>query len=121
MVGRSQLHGYLTAGTRLPWLVVRDVARFRTSSHDLRVATGRFTGLPFKLRDCIHCRKGRVDTEHHLLFDCVSTASVRECAHFACLAELGNLTDLFLHSNERLVAHFVSKCMRARQDFPGED
>ena len=44
--------------------VVRSMARFRTSSHYLRVETGRFSGVRYPQRVCEHCGMGVEDEWH---------------------------------------------------------
>ena len=46
------------------------VARFRVSSHNIRIQVGRHEGLPENQRICLYCNTGAIDNELHLMFDC---------------------------------------------------
>lgn len=79
-----QLPQYLRAGLDLGTNAVRNMARFRLSSHNLRVERGRYQGVPWLARVCERCAAARtegrmmVDDEHHLVFECITTRDLRE-------------------------------------------
>lgn len=55
------------------------MARFRLSSHGLRIETGRWRKppIPRELRHCRHCAAHTVDDEAHFLFECTAHISSR--------------------------------------------
>ena len=54
----------------MPKRLQRTMSQFRTSSHKLRIETGRYEGLPASERICEFCTSGEVDDEIHLLLKC---------------------------------------------------
>ena len=112
-----QLPEHLTSGLKLHRDVVRSMTRFRVSSHSLGVETGRYNGTAFEQRICQRCEaQGRgehVDTETHLVFDCVTSEALR--GHkFASLFENvahGDLRRFMQAKNHRELAKFVHVCM----------
>jgi hypothetical protein len=86
----SRPHPYLRAKLRIPHLLVLNMARFRLSSHNLRVELGRHQGVVWFARGCKRCAALKmhdlpVDDEAHLLFSCPATAVVRRERRFAQL------------------------------------
>ena len=54
----------------MPRKLQKTMAQFRTSSHKLRIETGRYEGLSVLERTCEFCLNGEVDDEIHLLLKC---------------------------------------------------
>ena len=67
---KPDMHHYLKRD--LPHRVIRNMARFRTSSHYLKVETDRWKRpkVPWKNRVCDLCDLGVVQDEHHVVFEC---------------------------------------------------
>ena len=112
--GPLPLPGYLKLD--LPVAGWQAIARFRLSSHNLKVHTLRWVGVPFPKRTCARCgqESGRaVDNEPHLLFECQATHHIRQDPRFADLTvhNLGNCPRaLFSKPNNQLVSQFVFEC-----------
>ena len=53
-------------------------ARFRCSSHDLLVETGRYTNIPRNERICKNCTMNVIDNEYHLLLTCPKYSALRK-------------------------------------------
>lgn len=53
------------------------ISKLRTSSHHLRIETGRWTNVAREHRICIQCRQNTVEDEYHFLFDCSRHISER--------------------------------------------
>ena len=54
----------------MPKRLLKTMAQFRTSSHKLKIETGRYEGLPLAERTCTFCMNGELDDEIHLLLKC---------------------------------------------------
>jgi len=57
------------------------VARLRTSTHSLRIETGRYNlpvPIPAEERYCWFCQNGSVEDEFHFLFDCKLYSTLEE-------------------------------------------
>ena len=82
------------------------LSRFRTSSHQLRVETGRWTFPKTNLEDriCLYCDSGAVDTELHCITQCNLTENNRN--HFYNI--LCSMDNSFLYlSNELKLTHIL--------------
>lgn len=68
---------HLTIG--LPKKMYKNISRFRTSSHNLRIETGRHESpkLPVEERLCTKCDLNEVEDELHFLLICSSNQSLR--------------------------------------------
>ena len=57
------------------------LSRYRTSAHNLRVETGRYTSpvTPLNLRVCVYCTSGECDTETHAILCCDTFKIKRQC------------------------------------------
>ena len=57
------------------------LSRYRTSAHNLRVETGRYTYpvTPLSQRVCIYCDSGECDTEQHAILFCDTFNLKRQC------------------------------------------
>ena len=53
------------------------ISKLRTSSHHLRIETGRWANIVREHRICIQCRQNTVEDEYHFLFDCSRHISER--------------------------------------------
>ena len=53
------------------------ISKLRTSSHHLRIETGRWANVAREHRICIHCGQNTVEDEYHFLFDCPRHISER--------------------------------------------
>ena len=54
-----------------------EFTRYRLSSHNLKVETGRWSGIERENRTC-SCSAGGVQDENHVLFKCDFTTNIRE-------------------------------------------
>jgi len=70
---RPPLPRYL--GISLPSEVMRNMSRFRVSSHCCKVGTGRYERprVAWSDRKCDRCDMGRVQDELHVLMECPAT------------------------------------------------
>ena len=114
---------------------VRQIARFRTSNHNLRVETGRWDGEPRRERVCTRCSspwcdlrqelgwlgqagaEGKpIDDETHALFDCEATSACRQ-GHQHVYSRMGDLHWVMRELGTGGVcedtAQFVAACMDA--------
>ena len=57
------------------------LSRYRTSAHNLRVESGRYTSpiTPLSERKCVYCESGECDTEHHFILFCDTFRLKRQC------------------------------------------
>jgi hypothetical protein len=118
--GKRRLPPYLLAGHGLPREVVKAMARFRLSSHHLRVELARRVPPPARLeyeqRTCMRCaargvEMPEVDNEEHVLGSCLATAALRVVPRFESLP-VGDVVALMRHEDYKSVALYVFKCMR---------
>jgi hypothetical protein len=65
--------------TVMPWRRRRELSRFRTSSHFLRVEMDRYQypQVPHNTRLCRLCNSGAVEDEEHMVFGCTNAALVQ--------------------------------------------
>jgi Reverse transcriptase (RNA-dependent DNA polymerase) len=122
--GRCRLHWYLKAGYYIPKVVVRNMARFRLSSHNLRVELGRHNHVPYCARFCTRCaaagirrtqrsvgpQGAPIDDESHVLGSCVATNALRMDPRFSALP-FTDIRALMSHRDSQTVALFVHRCM----------
>jgi hypothetical protein len=115
--GKRPLPAYLSAGHGLPRNVVKNMARFRLSSHMLRVEAARQLRpmLPYEQRLCARCMAlqggdRHVDNELHVVSTCCSTAHLRQDARFASLP-VQNVRALMQEQDFKTVALYIHKCM----------
>jgi len=116
--GKRPLPKYLQAGHGLPRCIVKSMARFRLSSHHLRVETARHVRpvLPYAQRLCLRCAhhgvaEPQVDNERHVLLACVSTAALRQDARFSALT-FTTMSELLGAQAYKTVALYVHGCMK---------
>ena len=53
------------------------LTKFRLSSHDLAIETGRYTNMPRDQRICLQCNMNMVETEYHFLLVCPKYRELR--------------------------------------------
>ena len=97
---------------QLPGRVMRSMARFRLSAHNLRVETGRYEGIPWKDRLCDECACFwmRQQNEYHAVFECSATEDVRKEYDELLRAARGDMKTLMNLDHSR-VARFIDACM----------
>ena len=54
------------------------ITRWRLSNFDLHIEKGRYNQTPRELRLCNSCQQGRIEDEHHVIFDCSLYKDIRE-------------------------------------------
>jgi hypothetical protein len=88
-----------------------ELARFRTSSHLLRVEVDRHQTHhpPRELRTCRLCASGQVEDEHHIIFDCTYHRFVQLRDDYSSLFQDASSLHAFLDQAPRRVAAFVSQ------------
>ena len=71
------------------------LSRYRTSAHNLRVESGRYTSpvTPLSQRTCVYCDSGECDTELHAILVCDTFKLKRQCF----LSRLSALCPNFTH------------------------
>jgi hypothetical protein len=110
---------YLKCGSQVSFPVVKSVARFRLSSHNLEVQRGRFSRVAYADRTCRRCGGDavEVDDETHVVFNCSSSLPLRTEARFQRVFDaLGDQTTLrafMSHSDQKTVALYIHLCMKA--------
>ena len=105
--------------------------RLRLGSHNLMVETGRYKKVAYCDRKCMRCNQGKVDDEHHLIFECdyIDRQQEKFKGLFAD-KELQEHQDkdlrLFLERNEKKenqmkLLKFVHYCMEKADEFVRAD
>ena len=54
------------------------LVRFRISSHQLRIETGRYENIPRNERICHFCTSNKIEDENHFLLDCKAYSQIRD-------------------------------------------
>ena len=54
------------------------LVRFRISSHQLRIETGRYEKIPRDERICYFCTGNKTEDENHFLLDCKAYSQIRD-------------------------------------------
>ena len=90
------------------------IARFRTSSHILRIETDRYKRPkpPVEDRTCIYCNNGQIDDESHFLLSCRSNSFERSIFFQSIAHEVDitqSINDLFISIMSNKTAHVMSK------------
>ena len=93
------------------------LSRYRTSAHNLRVETGRYTYpvTPLLQRTCVYCNSGECDTELHAILRCDTFKLKRQC--FINRMSALNPSFLNLTADQQLVTllcpstAFIAKCV----------
>ena len=117
---KPDMHHYLKRD--LPHRVIRNMARFRTSSHYLKVETDRWKRpkVPWKNRVCDLCDLGVVQDEHHVVFeyrDEVLLNARHKFQNIISQSEDRMVPMQYLMNNPRVVGReklpwFIDSCMR---------
>jgi len=76
------------------------LTRMRLGSHQLRVETGRWAGIPLENRTC-PCNTG-IQNELHVLLSCPRSQHIRQRFQ---LENINNLSELFNHDTEQLAEY----------------
>ena len=58
------------------------LVRFRISSHQLRIETGRYENIPRNERICHFCTSNKIEDENHFLLDCKAYPQIRDIFFF---------------------------------------
>ena len=54
------------------------LVRFRISSHQLRIETGRYENIPPNERICHFCTSNKIEDENHFWLDCKAYSQIRD-------------------------------------------
>jgi hypothetical protein len=73
----------------------------------LRIETGRYTGIPVNLRQCVICNDGSIEDEKHVLIVCKAYTNIRDIL----FTEANNLITNFYNMSvfEKFVAIFSNE------------
>jgi hypothetical protein len=97
--------------------MMKQVARFRLSAHNLQVELGRRDGTPWESRVCTRCLahsgERHVDDEQHMIFDCHTFEDTRSSVDgaSALIGAAGGCVRSFMFGDPSVVLKFVSGCM----------
>ena len=122
---------YIKHSGGIPFSQVKQLIRFRTGAHYLRVETERWVPVPARLprseRVCQKCTLGSVmEDEYHVLFECPTYHHIRLKHEEALFSNFGGVSraarsmrpsgkvSAFMNQNPRKVAAFVSECLDYR-------
>ena len=83
--------------------------KFRTSSHSLKIETGRWARISAEDRLC-DCGQG-VQDEYHVVFMCEKTASIREKYAVSDIL-YANLSDLMENYDVVQLVDCIDECMK---------
>ncbi len=93
----------------LPWRAVRSLTQLRLGVAPVRsTCRARGEDTPYCQRVCLRCGAG-VDDEHHLLFDCASTAACRR-DYPGVLPQVQTVRELVKCADHLLLVKFVHAC-----------
>ena len=88
-------------------------------AHNLNMARGRYSGIPWLLRRCDRCSADhlrslecKVDDEQHMLFECEAFAGERVDIEKELQSVDGRVKNLFAGGGSCDVLRFVSFCMK---------
>ena len=97
---------------------MRNIARFRTSCHDLHVETGRYNNVRYEDRVCPECEGSRVQDEKHLVFYCEKLNHIR--GRWFRLFHRIDHGDMkaFMQQDPRSVALFLEDCVKFLAEQP---
>jgi hypothetical protein len=104
----------------LPHTVIRNMARFRLSSHNLNVETGRYNGVRWDNRVCELCGSGQVQDEQHVVFECPGTSRLRD-KHGSVMDRAGGELRTLMDLDHSSVARLVSDCVDLIDDLKSDD
>ena len=102
------------------------LVRFRISSHQLRIETGRYEKIPRDERICYFCTGNKIKDENHFLLDCKAYSQIRDkffsklgtkIPDFKSLSH-DTLISLLMNSSDYLIncqlVSFISQCFELR-------
>ena len=102
------------------------LVRFRISSHQLRIETGRYEKIPRDERICYFCTGNKIEDENHFLLDCKAYSQIRDTffskletkiPDFKSLSH-DTLISLLMNSSDYLIncqlVSFISQCFELR-------
>ena len=102
------------------------LVRFRISSHQLRIETGRYENIPRNERICHFCTSNKIEDENHFLLDCKAYSQIRDIffskletkiPDFKSLSH-DTLISLLMNSSDYLIncqlVSFISQCFELR-------
>ena len=102
------------------------LVRFRISSHQLRIETGRYEKIPRDERICYFCTGNKIEDENHFLLDCKAYSQIRDIffskletkiPDFKSLSH-DTLISLLMNSSDYLIncqlVSFISQCFELR-------
>ena len=102
------------------------LVRFRISSHQLRIETGRYEKIPRDERICYFCSRNKIEDENHFLLDCKAYSPIRDTffskletkiPDFKSLSH-DTLISLLMNSSDYLIncqlVSFISQCFELR-------
>ena len=87
------------------------LSRFRTSSHDLFVETGRYDNVPQDQRLCKSCNRNRIEDEFHFLLVCPKNRELRKTyfkTYFCYLPTLHKFENLMSATSNKVICN-ISK------------
>lgn len=92
------------------------IGQIRTSSHQLEVETGRYSGIPPEKRICRICHYEPETEEHHI---CRCTAFYEIRGRFHCLFKegFGPLSKVMEYCDQRCLGLFLVEIKKYREDF----
>lgn len=96
----------------MPRKVVTSMARFRTSSHQLGVETGRWQNIARQDRRCNLCDSNAVQDEMHVLMECPALDDLRELVSDRLAVRGADMHELMLSKDVDCLARFVHECMK---------
>ena len=103
--------------------LITAMARYRMSSHDLKIERGRFNNpiTPINQRICTRCESNEIDDELHLLLHCNAMNNEREFLlnSIAGIINMQSTNDIFLRimtsrdiTVEKSLAKFIYGCFK---------
>ena len=102
------VHEIYLGNQYIPDYMRQSFSRVRLMSHDLKIETGRWSRTPREMRRC-HCNGLNVQTEEHVLVNCVIT---RELRIRYGLNNIQNLDSLFKLSEIINVCRYIHEALR---------
>ena len=84
------------------------ITKFRTSTHNLPIETGRYKNTPKEERYCIMCKENKIGNEKHVLFECTNKAI--QDSRNKLLRKIQSLVPVFetFKNNDKLV--YILSC-----------
>ena len=107
------------------------LTKFRISSHNLHIETGRYTRptkTPISERKCLHCSDGTVEDEMHFILDCslyveerhklieVCTENIPGFENMEAQQRFINIMSLNIPAVSKVLGKYVYDCLKKRND-----